>query len=194
MTFRALLPPLLAIFAAFLPACGDAGAADEGAGSSAGSGSKNTPTGSNTDSPLPNVSGAAGSGSSNGTTSGSTILGTVPAATWNSARPSVITEALLQSEYAAWKNAHVEACSNGSFVVVKDGSVVSEGIAYGMLLSVAMTDQPLFDGLWKYYQDHLDKNGLMNARTAKCEAPSNNNVNAATNADLDATMALIQAA
>jgi len=192
MTFRALLPPLIAIFAAFLPACGDAGAADEGAGSSAGSGNKNT--GSDANSPLPNVSGSAGSGSSNGTTSGPNILGTAPAATWNSARSSVITEALLQSEYAAWKNAHVEACSNGSLVVVKDGSVVSEGIAYGMLLSVAMADQPLFDGLWKFYQDHLDKNGLMNARTAKCEAPSNNSVNAATDADLDATMALIQAA
>jgi endo-1,4-beta-D-glucanase Y len=77
--------------------------------------------------------------------------------------------------------------------VVSDGAVVSEGIAYGMLLSVAMADQALFDGLWKYYQDHLDKNGLMNWKTAKCEAPGNNNANAATDADLDAAMALLQA-
>ncbi len=62
-----------------------------------------------------------------------------------------------------------------------------------MLLSVAMADQVLFDGLWKYYQDHLDKNGLMNWTTAKCEAPGNNNAYAATGADLDATMALLQA-
>src|SRR6478609_6036392 len=120
MTFRALLPPLIAIFAAFLPACGDAGAADEGAGSSAGSGNENP--GSDANSPLPNVSGTAGSGSSNGTTNGSTVLGTAPVATWNSARSSAITEALLQSEYAAWKNAHIEACANGSLVVIKDGS------------------------------------------------------------------------
>ena len=89
---------------------------------------------------------------------------------------------------------HVEACANGSSVVVSDGAVSSEGIAYGMLLSVAMTDQPLFDGLWKFYQDHLDKNGLMNSRTAKCEAPGNNSSYSETGADLDATMALIQAA
>jgi endo-1,4-beta-D-glucanase Y len=62
-----------------------------------------------------------------------------------------------------------------------------------MLLSVAMADQTLFDGLWKFYQDHLDKNGLMNWKTAKCEAPGNNNANAATDADLDAAMALLQA-
>ncbi|HEY3254892.1 MAG TPA: glycosyl hydrolase family 8, partial [Polyangiaceae bacterium] len=57
-----------------------------------------------------------------------------------------------------------------------------------------MADQALFDGLWKFYQEHLDKNGLMNWKTDKCEAPGNNNANAATDADLDATMALLQAA
>src|SRR5688572_6503857 len=32
-------------------------------------------------------------------------------------------------------------------------STVSEGIAYGMIIAVAMGDQPLFDGLWKYSQE-----------------------------------------
>ncbi|HWZ92562.1 MAG TPA: glycosyl hydrolase family 8 [Polyangiaceae bacterium] len=114
--------------------------------------------------------------------------------TWNSAKSASITEAQLAIEYGMWKLAHVEACPNGSSVVVKDGAVVSEGIGYGMLLSAAMADQPLFDGLWKYYQDHLDKNGLMNWTTAQCEAPGNTNQNAATDADLDTTMALVQAA
>ena len=40
-------------------------------------------------------------------------------------------------------------------------STVSEGIAYGMIIAVAMGDQPLFDGLWKYSQEFLDENGLM---------------------------------
>lgn len=195
MTFRVLLPSLLALFAAFLPACVGAGSADDGDASSASAGSKNSSAGSGAGSPLADVGGAAAAASSsNGANPGSSILGTVPPATWTSAKSAVITEARLQEEYAAWKTAHVEACSNGSMIVVKDGAVVSEGIAYGMLLSVAMADQSLFDGLWRFYQEHLDKNGLMNARTAKCEAVGNNGAISATDADLDATMALIQAA
>lgn len=101
---------------------------------------------------------------------------------------------MLQTEYNAWKAAHTQACANGSSVVVKDGAVVSEGIGYGMLLSAAMNDQPLFDNLWKYYQDHLDADGLMNWATALCETPGNNKANAATDGDLDTAMALVQAA
>jgi endo-1,4-beta-D-glucanase Y len=41
---------------------------------------------------------------------------------------------------------------------------------------------------------HLDENGLMNWTTGLCDAPGNNMANAATDADLDAAMALIQAA
>ena len=96
--------------------------------------------------------------------------------------------------YDSWKAAHLEVCANGSSDVVKDAdTAVSEGIGYGMLLAVAMSDQTSFDGLWKYYQDHLDKNGLMNWKTARCEAPGNNNQGAATDADLDTAMALVQA-
>lgn len=86
------------------------------------------------------------------------------------------------------------SCSNGSWAVVDNDRVVSEGIGYGMLLAAGMADQALFDGLWRYYQDHLDKNGLMNWLTSVCEAPGNNNSNAATDADLDTAMALVQAA
>jgi endoglucanase len=114
--------------------------------------------------------------------------------TWNSAKSAAVTDPQLSLEYSAWKAAHVRACSNGSSVVVKDGRVVSEGIGYGMLLSVAMADQLVFDGLWKYYEDHLDKNGLLNWSTGLCDAPANNNSNAATDGDLDSAMALVQAA
>jgi len=137
------------------------------------------------------TSGAPGNG---GVVAGASNVANAPPATWNSAKSAFVNDAGLQNEYTAWKLSHVAACSNGSSVVVKDGEVVSEGIAYGMLLSAAMSDQPLFDGLWKFYQDHLDKNGLMNWKTSKCEAPGNNNANAATDADLDAAMALVQAA
>jgi len=196
MTFRVLLP-LLALFSGILSACVDTGSEEDGARSgnssaSAGAGSKNSPAGSGA---VPAIVGgaAAGASYSNGASAGSTVLGTAPPITWNSAKSASITEARLQEEYAAWKAGHVEACANGSIVVVDSGAVRSQGIAYGMLLSVAMADQPLFDGLWKFYQEHLDKNGLMNATTAKCEAPGNNNAGAQADADLDATMALLQA-
>jgi endo-1,4-beta-D-glucanase Y len=114
--------------------------------------------------------------------------------TWNSAKSASVTDAQLALEYGAWKLAYVTPCSNGSSVVVKDGAVVSQGIGYGLLLSVAMGDQSLFDGLWKYYQDHADKNGLMNSATAECEAPGNNNSGSESDADLDTAMALVQAA
>ncbi|HEX3853365.1 MAG TPA: glycosyl hydrolase family 8, partial [Polyangiaceae bacterium] len=78
--------------------------------------------------------------------------------------------------------------------VNENDKVVSEGIGYGMLLAPAMNDQTLFDGLWKYYQDHLDTNGLMNWMTDKCEAPGDSKQSAATDADLDTAMALVQAA
>ncbi len=84
--------------------------------------------------------------------------------------------------------------ANNSAVVLKDGSsVVSEGIGYGMLLAAANDDRALFDKLWKFYSDHLDPQGLMNWSMAVCAAPGNNMANAATDADLDAAMALVQA-
>ena len=198
MTFRVLLP-LLALFSAVLTACVDVGSEDGSpfdgnSPASAGAGSKHSHPGGGAASPVDVVAGAAaGPSYSNGASAGSSVVGTAPPMTWNSAKSAAITEARLREEYALWKAAHVEACANGSLVVVDSGAVRSQGIAYGMLLSVAMADQSLFDGLWKFYQDHLDKNGLMNAATAKCEPPGNNNAGAQADADLDATMALVQA-
>jgi len=136
---------------------------------------------------------STGDGSAAASSGGSAGAAT-PVIVWNGAKSAAVTDALLMTEYASWKLLHVSSCDNGSMVVVKDGAVVSEGIGYGMLLSAAMNDQPLFDGLAKYYFDHLDKNGLMNWQTGKCDAPGNNNANAATDGDLDTTMALVQAA
>jgi endo-1,4-beta-D-glucanase Y len=105
---------------------------------------------------------------------------------------------MLASAYSAWKSAHTQTCtSTNSAVVVKDagspGNVVSEGIGYGMLLSALNGDKTLFDGLWKFYTDHLDNDGLMNWSLGICDAPGNNMANAATDADLDAAMGLVMA-
>jgi len=133
-------------------------------------------------------------GGSAATSSAGSAGAAAPVIVWNGAKSAAVTDALLMTEYASWKLQHVSSCDNGSMVVVKDGGVVSEGIGYGMLLAAGMNDQALFDGLTKYYFDHLDKNGLMNWSTGKCDAPGNNNANAATDGDLDSTMALVQAA
>jgi len=202
MTFHAP-SSLFALFLAILPACGssaDAGGPSGDLGAAGTAASKNDHAGSAGGNSAAagagagfTIVGGASTGSGGGLDRGAGGPATAPPVTWNSAKSAAVSETQLQTEYEAWKRAHVEPCANGSQVVVSDGAVVSEGIAYGMLLSVAMADQALFDGLWKYYQDHLDKNGLMNWKTAKCEAPGNNNSNAATDADLDAAMALLQA-
>jgi endo-1,4-beta-D-glucanase Y len=101
---------------------------------------------------------------------------------------------MLASAYASWKTAHTQTCpSANSAVVVNSGNVVSEGIGYGMLLSALNGDKTLFDGLWKFYTDHLDSDGLMNWSLGVCDAPGNNMANAATDADLDAAMGLVMA-
>ena len=205
MTSRVLLS-LLALFSAILPACGQS--ADEasqspgpgagGAGSArAGAGGRNSQPGAagSAFTAAGGASASAGYGEvADGEDAGSSGLAATPPATWNSAKSATLGDAQLLAEYATWKLAHVEACANGSSVVVGGTVVESRGVAYGMLLSAAMADQPLFDGLWKYYQDHADKNGLMISTGAKCEASGNNNASSATDADLDATMALLQAA
>jgi len=141
-----------------------------------------------------NSGGSAGSMSS-GSGGGGTAIGP---SVWHGAKSTRPTDAMLQQEYTTWKMRNVIMCSNGSAGVKRDaGSVVSEGIGYGMLLSVAFSDRTLFDALFRYYNDHVDENGLMNwaqgLPNGMCDPPANNNAHAATDGDLDTTMALVQA-
>ena len=108
--------------------------------------------------------------------------------------PSNSIESDLQTAYIQWKNAFVETnCTNGRARVKFDDPnfTVSEGIAYGMLLSAYANDQELFDGLWKYYQSHENGNGVMNWKIEGCDIV--NGQNGATDAELDAAIALIVA-
>lgn len=111
--------------------------------------------------------------------------------------PTGISDTELKAAWAHWKDNHVELCGTNSARVIWDEptQTVSEGIAYGMISAVGMGDQELFDRLWKYYQDNLDPNGLMHWKRGGCEGsqPDENSNNAATDAELDAAMALIQA-
>lgn len=96
--------------------------------------------------------------------------------------------------YQAWKDAYVTSCGSGVYRVKFDdnSSTVSEGIAYGMLLSVYADDKDLFDGLWQYYQNNMNGNHVMNWKISGCSGVSGSN--GATDAELDAAMALIIAA
>ncbi len=99
-----------------------------------------------------------------------------------------------------WKNAYLtqSGCPQPNMWRVKrpsDGDdTVSEGIGYGMLITVIMTDasdstKQYFDGLFRYYKNYNDGRNLMHWRI-----DSSGNVvgyNAATDADEDVALALL---
>jgi endo-1,4-beta-D-glucanase Y len=68
---------------------------------------------------------------------------------------------------------------------------VSEGIAYGMLISVYMNDRTVFDALWGYAQGKFDGNGLMNWNIGAGGNVIGNG--SATDADEDMAWALLMA-
>lgn len=108
-------------------------------------------------------------------------------------QPTNIQSNDVYDVYVSWRNTFAEPCANGRYRIKFDTSTetVSEGVAYGMLLSVYANDKELFDGLWLYYQDHVNANGVMNWKINGCS-----NVigfNGATDAELDAAYALIVA-
>jgi endo-1,4-beta-D-glucanase Y len=143
---------------------GTGGATAGGAGSAA-AGSTGTGGG---------AGGAAGSGGNAGGGRGGTA-GTAPAVVipgaGNCMAPAGANPADAAAAYAKWKTDLLTSDGAGGFLRVRRpnsasavvNSTVSEGIAYGMLLSVHADDQPTFDKLWQYSQisSHLDGNGLM---------------------------------
>ena len=68
---------------------------------------------------------------------------------------------------------------------------VSEGIAYTMLLAAYAADQITFNKLWAYYKFHSNANGVMHWKISGCNSVVGQN--GATDAELDAAMALIVA-
>jgi endo-1,4-beta-D-glucanase Y len=142
--------------------------------------------------------GTSGSGGTSGTGGGTGAGGTSSTGGGSGQCASAFfsTEAAGKkaAEYTAWKTAFIQECpANASAVVKNGGGVYSEGIGYGMLLAANNNDQSLFDKLWKFYTDHVDKNGLMNWAMDACAAPGDNTANAAADGDLDAALGLVVA-
>ena len=113
----------------------------------------------------------------------------------------------IQALYNTWKSKYYEENGNEARVKFVSGgdngtTSVSEGIAYGMLITVYMDNatnntQGMFDKLWKYYQNNSNSHGVMNWKvtgfTHQVAAPVSGNSNGATDADLDAAQALLMA-
>ncbi len=97
--------------------------------------------------------------------------------------------------YNQWKTNYVESCGGTPerFRVTFDtpSETVSEGIAYGMLLAAYAADQALFNGLWQYYKDNMNTNGVMNWKIGGCSGTLGSG--GATDAEIDAANALIVA-
>lgn len=107
-------------------------------------------------------------------------------------KPTNVQSNDLEQAYLDWKNRFADAsCSDGRARVKFDDPnfSVSEGIAYGMLLSAYANDKELFDGLWKYYKSHRNPNGVMHWKINGCDTVDGQN--GATDAELDAAIALI---
>jgi len=105
--------------------------------------------------------------------------------------PATILPSHAKTAYTTWKTKYLKSCGNGqSWVAYTATEAVSEGIAYGMLLTVAHGDQADFDALWAYYKAK-SSGGLMGWKVSGCGGVQDSN--SASDADLDAAMALIQA-
>jgi len=97
--------------------------------------------------------------------------------------------------YTTWRSTYATACGSGfrvPFGPDHTDQTVSEGIAYGMLLSVYAADKAMFDGLWATYKANLDNNGMMNWTISGCSGSVASG--GATDADIDIAMALVIAA
>lgn len=95
--------------------------------------------------------------------------------------------------YNAWKTQFIENCGDDKARVRFDdpSQTVSEGVAYSMLLAAYAADKDLFDRLWAFYKQHRNGNGVMHWKISGCNSVIGHN--GATDAELDAAMALIVA-
>jgi len=121
-------------------------------------------------------------------------------------KPNGANASAAATAYTDWKTEHVAAGSgcaagttrvkfdkvSGRFSISGDNSVVtvSEGIAYGMLLSAYYGDKALFDGLWAYYKKFSNSKGIMNWGVNNAAGCAIVGTNGATDAELDVAWAL----
>lgn len=149
---------------------------------------------------VPSTGGAQGTGGSGGAGTGSSG-GTAgapaqPLTGWLGFAAQGADPTRIRSEYDRWRGLFFKDCGNGQAYVFKNDTndVVSEGIAYGMLLSANVGEQSDFDKLWQYYKARRNGNGVMNWNYPASCSGGPKAENGASDAELDAAMALLVAA
>ena len=188
----------------FTPAGGHTSVAgSSGSSVSGSSGSPSTAQGGAAGAPPAAAAGAGAGGSDTGGVSGAPGAGgTAPVYPGPGFAPTTISKADARAAYDAWKAAHLEDCSGGVFRVRwendRQDASVSEGIGYGMLLTVIHGERAAFDGLLAYAKKMHDDNGLMHWLRYGCDAHRDTKYSgspdyAASDADLDVAMALLMA-
>jgi MYXO-CTERM domain-containing protein len=112
--------------------------------------------------------------------------------------PTTITSDDAMASYNHWKATYLKTdCGSGTARVEfgsPQGSTVSEGQGYGMVISVYFGDQAAFDGLWKFVQKNLNPNGLMGWKeTCSGFVTGEGGGGSATDGDTDIGFALVAA-
>ncbi|MFD2726832.1 glycosyl hydrolase family 8 [Hyunsoonleella rubra] len=106
-------------------------------------------------------------------------------------KPTNVQSNDVYNVYVSWRNTFATTCVDDRYRIKFDtpSETVSEGVAYGMLLSAYANDKELFDGLWLYYKDFSNANGVMNWKINGCTTVIGQN--GASDAELDAALALM---
>ena len=97
---------------------------------------------------------------------------------------------MIKEHYKLWKQAWYQDKGNEAWVLAPEGtsSTVSEAIAYGMLITVYMDEQSMFDKLYATWKNHGGNGGGMDWRIG-----DGGGSGSASDADFDAALALVMA-
>lgn len=95
---------------------------------------------------------------------------------------------MIKTHYELWKKAWYDASQGWVYAPEGTCSTVSEAIAYGMVISVYMDDEEVFKKLYNTWKTNGGNGGGMNWRVG-----CNGGTGSATDADVDAALALVMA-
>ena len=95
---------------------------------------------------------------------------------------------MIKDHYKLWKQAWYQDKGSEAWVLAPEGTstTVSEAIAYGMLITVYMDEQSMFDKLYATWKNHGGNGGGMNWKVPDGSG-------SASDADFDAALALVMA-
>jgi endo-1,4-beta-D-glucanase Y len=112
--------------------------------------------------------------------------------------PARLSSGDAAAMYAKWKGEYLKSdCGDGTYRVEFQspaGSTVSEGVGYGMLLTVYFGEKAEFDGLWRFARRNFSASALMGWKvTCAGFDVSVGGAGSATDGDADIALALVAA-